>query len=347
MDTLVLHIGPHKTGSTYIQKRLLENRDAFAAMGVVYPDVGIDIQYGHHRIAELAKHRDAEGLRQILGSVETAQARCLILSSENFDQLGVDEIAEFKGILPEAGEVRVIYYVRNPTDMLLSIWQENVKHGATRSFFEFAEPHISRPLASALLNNTIVLDRYRKVFGAERIRVLNYDGNPGTDMFSGFAAACGHPAMAEHGQFKWVNKSMPPWEVEVIRALNILALLDGRLNGANVRTAWLALRKAGNPVVELLPELESIIMARTQSFNLEGSVIEKLLQKTLLGAYEIWSADAAAPSLGSTKSEIANVPVCSWQLDGRGGEIVKAVYAELVGSLPKLPAAEKAALPDD
>jgi hypothetical protein len=51
MAKLLLHIGPQKTGSTYIQKYCFENRHHLLSLGVNYPTAGRlehVSPYGHH-----------------------------------------------------------------------------------------------------------------------------------------------------------------------------------------------------------------------------------------------------------------------------------------------------------
>ena len=87
MTKLYLHIGPHKTGSTFIQKVFFENRERVLRLGVTYPNFGFCGQFGQHEAVEKSKvgaleqHQLDEYLAQFLsGEINFA-------SSENFDRL--------------------------------------------------------------------------------------------------------------------------------------------------------------------------------------------------------------------------------------------------------------------
>src|SRR4029453_16249123 len=79
---LILHVGPHKTGTSYIQQRLVADRDLLLERAkVVYPKTGQDILYGHHSLATM--FRDASprpdeirSLRQELSTGDTGLPSC-------------------------------------------------------------------------------------------------------------------------------------------------------------------------------------------------------------------------------------------------------------------------------
>ncbi|HMN86610.1 MAG TPA: hypothetical protein PKA74_11550, partial [Bauldia sp.] len=51
--TLLIHVGPHKTGTTAIQQSLVENAALLRAAGHSYPEVGF-LLFGHHGLAGFA-----------------------------------------------------------------------------------------------------------------------------------------------------------------------------------------------------------------------------------------------------------------------------------------------------
>jgi len=99
MPRYVVHIGPHKTGTTYIQSRLDAARDRLRAVGVTYPATwrAGDAVPSHLRLFERIRHRqfselqrelaelavDADGLVVVAGSlyvVGTARADAVAAS---------------------------------------------------------------------------------------------------------------------------------------------------------------------------------------------------------------------------------------------------------------------------
>ena len=142
MPKLLLHIGPHKTGSTYIQKFFFENNDELRGLGVNYPMQGLGGQFGQHELVEKVKTLDSEALPLYLREFIAPDAN--FVSSENFDRLHAGDIEKLgkalSALLTEPGDLRILFYQRNYADLLPSWWQEEVKHGAVISFYEFSCP---------------------------------------------------------------------------------------------------------------------------------------------------------------------------------------------------------------
>jgi hypothetical protein len=240
MPNFILHIGPHKTGSTYIQKYLYVNRERFLKLGFNYPSVAIGPQYGHHQVFDKIKSLPqgdlSEYMRQFLGGAVN------FVSSEKFDRLRPDDIKRLGASLADL-DVKIVYYRRNYVDLLPSWWQERVKHGSRLSFYEFVLPHILRPFTSNIINPCKVLDPYAEVFGRENIAVVDYDAaRKGGGILPPLFDMLG----IEPGPIKdeVINRSVNLELVEIIRALNMLAEFDGERRSHDVRAIFLRKRRS-------------------------------------------------------------------------------------------------------
>jgi hypothetical protein len=340
MKSLVLHIGPHKTGSTYIQRRLFDNAEKLESAGVAYPSTGINFLYGHHQIARLAGQGEPSKLRALLEPLAELGAPVLILSSENFDRLKRDGIAKLALALPVNRKVTVVYFRRDLTDLLVSKWQEAVKHGETQSFHEFVEPHISRPFSSQTLNHCLVLDRYRDQFGLTSIKVIDYDDAAAAgDMFDAFSRACECPKLAQVGEFGVFNQSMPIWEVELLRALNTTAQHEGLLRGTNVRASWLSYKRANKESSELKPllaEAAHLILTSTREFSIRDSHSIRTMERHFLDTYgaQIQPLSDKLGTGGSTKSHA--ICLTQWLGANRSPQIVSSLFDALRPELAML-----------
>ncbi|WP_396271296.1 hypothetical protein [Ideonella sp.] len=216
---LVLHIGPHKTGTTYLQSRLLRHADALRArQGLNYVQAGLGPQYGHHKLcAELRHTGPAEAWAA--AAQEWAQYPCHIVSCENFSRLPEAAVGTLAGLL--AGlDVELCYLLRSPEALLYAMWQEQVKHGSTLSLPEFLAPHLAEPECSKLLNPSVLLAPYLAAFEG-RLRLLSYDAirASGETLVSAlFASLALGPPPAVNNAVE--NKSMRLERVETLRALN-------------------------------------------------------------------------------------------------------------------------------
>ena len=173
-EEIVLHVGPHKTGSTALQQMFLLRRDALARLGIVCPETGWH-QFGHYDLVDtLARRRKAADLEALLE--ETVKARSVLLSSEGFVVMNVPALERLRDLFPGTG-VRVIYYLRNLCDIWPSHWQELVKHGQSLSFAQYVmQAALGWPETGwTALNQFDQLAKLRHVFGADNLTIISYD----------------------------------------------------------------------------------------------------------------------------------------------------------------------------
>lgn len=144
---IVLHIGPHKTGTTSIQDFLSRNRDALLARGIDFPLFGRTERgaQAHRHFSAYARDIPAEhpdGFAAALHAWRPEAAGC-ILSSEDFwfasTPGAIDRLA---AALP--GIARIVVFLRDPCDHLVSHYREGIKGGLSLSFPEFVDLHARR-----------------------------------------------------------------------------------------------------------------------------------------------------------------------------------------------------------
>jgi hypothetical protein len=226
---LILHVGPHKTGTSYIQQRLVADRDLLLERAkVVYPKTGQDILYGHHSLATM--FRDASpspdeirSLRRELSAGDTG-----LLSSERFSRLGRDQFARLRDHFPEF-EIRAVAYLRVRSEVLVSRWGESIKHGMDWSFPEYLGKILVAPYESPIINQRLLLDVLADVFGRDRLDVLIYRSGP--DLYAEFVRTIigAEAVMTEsHGANAVVNPSLPMHLTECLRLLHAMASRRGR-----------------------------------------------------------------------------------------------------------------------
>jgi hypothetical protein len=138
-DVVYLHVGAPKTGTTYLQDRLLANRHQLAEHGVGYPagtagdmfDAALDLidrRWGGHR--ELVRgewDHLAERVRRTPGTA--------LISHEILAAARPDQVKRARRDLD--AEVHVVYSARDIARQVPAEWQESVKHRYRRSFSRF------------------------------------------------------------------------------------------------------------------------------------------------------------------------------------------------------------------
>jgi len=227
MPRYLVHIGPHKTGTTYIQSRLDAARDRLRSAGVVYRSTwrASDVVPSHLRMFERIRHRQLDELRRELAEQAVDDDALVILSSEDLQYLDAQEVRILADLLGTPN-VTIAYYCRRWSELLPSCWQERVKHGDDQPLPEFLLLLTAHAQRSALANYGIVLDRYLGVFGPANVRVVSYSNIADSrfDLADHFVATFlpplpnGLPPAPEARP----NASLAPTEIEIIRVLNAL-----------------------------------------------------------------------------------------------------------------------------
>ena len=236
MKKLFIHIGPHKTGSTYIQKNLFEQSDALKLQGVLYSDSLIGPQWGHHKLVEKIKQRDTDTIAEFF---ETDEDRVFI-SSENFEDLTKEDIS-FLSKFTEKFTVEVIFFKRAYSKLLVSAWQESVKQGESKTWSEFFLNHALKPFQSKILNASSVIDNWSII--ANHIHVFDYDAmlSEGLDIAQTMCSKLLDVELTVKAAA--VNRSMNLADIEIIRLLNHrFKERTGQHPRTRVRDAYLKLK---------------------------------------------------------------------------------------------------------
>ena len=185
---LVVHVGPHKTGTTALQLMLARNRNALGNAGICYPS-SMTQHAGHHELSWSLKgwnlrllgtydgpESTTEILTTFMSEAKKAGASTLVLSSEDLSLLTIDEWDEFFSMTYDISaalnvvidEVCVTWSRRSVPSSAQSIYSTLVLLGMT---YDFAS--VDRHLREHFRN---VLKRFARLrapkeFRLRRIRV--------------------------------------------------------------------------------------------------------------------------------------------------------------------------------
>jgi len=322
MTKLYLHIGPHKTGSTFIQKVFFENRERVLRLGVNYPNFGFSGQFGQHEAPEKVRTLEQHQLDEYL--VQFLSGEINFVSSENFDRLNSGEIQKLKQSLASV-DVRIVYYYRNHIDMLPSWWQEAVKHGSRASFHEFVLPHILRPFASNIVNPCVVLDLYADVFGKDNISIIDYNAALQRDTI--LAPLLELLGIELSGIINAsVNASLKPEIVEIIRALNAIAEPNGQLKFHNIRTLFLR-KKNAEEIRGEVERLAAAIRSQMKPLRLSGGFFEHSVIAAFRKKYEACFFNELRDQLPDRE---IFVPSDTWMLTGRAVAACERIYQHIL-----------------
>lgn len=152
----VIHIGPRKTATTYLQSNFYRNRKQLLAKGWLYPVVSLRAQNAHHQVVS-SKEEVLAGEGALFKRLKRASDEALkknanlLISSEGFRKWTAKDFVKLGKVMGQT-DVMIAYTVRDPFTMLMSVWGETVKNGRTRSFPEYAAKQLKDPQKSEPLN---------------------------------------------------------------------------------------------------------------------------------------------------------------------------------------------------
>jgi hypothetical protein len=175
---LVLHVGPHKTATTWLQHNFYNNIKALQQAGWFYPQTGVRVRVAHHDISDrpdqVLDDRSAK-VRELKRIVAKAAEKNLdiLLSSEGFRNWRPEHLSKLQAIVAPH-EMHIVYCVRDPASLLYSFWAQQVRTGTQLSFPEFSEKQLAKPERSRILNPLIEIETLHAQPGA-KLTILLYD----------------------------------------------------------------------------------------------------------------------------------------------------------------------------
>ncbi|WP_299658212.1 hypothetical protein [uncultured Tateyamaria sp.] len=224
--TLVLHIGTHKTGTTYIQNVLARNADRLLKAGILYPKSG-RIHNAHFKLCWQLRHADFKGAaldaipewRGMMDEFRTSKAEIAIVSAEEFAfSIPPKRLADLKAHF----DVRVVCFVRSPDTFVQSFYNQFVKDFSTRE---------TRTLTQYLaeenpffLANRPMLEKWIDVFGRPAVTVHSFEEATRTgELFGAFFKALElqvPPGLQSPSVDILQKVSLPPDALEYLRLSN-------------------------------------------------------------------------------------------------------------------------------
>ena len=264
MNEIILHIGPHKTGSTYIQKALHENHELILKQGFFYPDNLIGPQWGHHRLVEAIKFRN----KNDINSFRKSLSRKNIISSENFEDLNIEDIKFFCEMF-SSYEITLIFFKRDFKGALYSSWQESIKHGNTNNFKEYGFDALLRPYSSTVLRSIKIIENWQSILKPRKTVILPYDQikTENKDILIELTNTLKIDTKGFKGLGSKINHSMSYLDVEILRVFNSIFKIKGYKVNHNVRDLYLS--KISKD--ERTATLRKIVKENTQEISMEPS----------------------------------------------------------------------------
>jgi hypothetical protein len=242
---VVLHVGMHKTGTTYVQILCNLNRDALARQGVCYPG-------GSGGVSPVLAVSDLQGRRPrghdnsrldgawdaMAAEIESSELATAFVSNEG---LGFSSLKQVRrAVASFSGEVHVVVTARDLARVLVSQWQEDVKNDHSWTWRTYVDAAKDPEQASQLpavgfwrrADPVRVCDTWAAVVGAERVHLVTVPppGAPRETLVERVGKVVGFDPGQLPDEPEWDNEQVGAAGTEILRRVNVA--LDGRLNQA-------------------------------------------------------------------------------------------------------------------
>lgn len=222
---VLVHIGPHKTGTTTIQHFLTQNRAALLDHGILYPEAGRrergHLRYFHHPLIKaLMDHDEPETARHVAEMQEEIarhRPRTVILSSEVLARtsLAPETFASLRGLFPAARR-EWLMYLRRQDDLLISYYAERIQRGrlgwpAMPSLYDVPE----------ILDHLVRIEALQGAVGEDRVIVKSFE-TARRDLTGSVLDELG---VTDRDGFRYVRvarESLPLWTTRALRFVNLL-----------------------------------------------------------------------------------------------------------------------------
>ena len=236
--TRLIHIGPPKTGTTYLQDAFRGNREAVSAQGVHYAG---------------QSHRRVEGVQAVMGmagpmsgkvppiarwqalvdEINGAGDQRVLLSNERFS---VATPTAIRSIVEELGPDRVhIAVTLRPLGRILSShWQQKVQSGLPIPFDEFLEQVLGDPDSDRSKSlfwvgqrHDQLIARWAEVVGPRNVTVIALDERDHDMVLRVFEQLLGLESGTLVADGDRTNRSMTLAEIEIVSAFNEQFFAEG------------------------------------------------------------------------------------------------------------------------
>lgn len=234
LERVVLHVGLYKTGTTYLQNLLRENRRPLRRAGLYLPPRRREVTFAALDLVD----RQFRGVRdarvpgawdRLVAAAHESGLPGAIVSEERLSVASPRQVRRAVGSFGPA-RVHVVVTVRDLSRVLVSHWQEEVKNGATWTLREYADA-LRDPSAAGVNparafwmheDVTAVLRSWSTAVPVERIHVVTVPpaGAPAGLLAERFGSVAGFKPGDVPREAVWSNENVGAVGTELLRRLN-------------------------------------------------------------------------------------------------------------------------------
>ncbi len=319
---LFLHIGSHKTATTFLQNSFANNGAALTGLGVLYPQSGL-IYQAHFKLSGELRDRALAGRpldrlpewAALLAEIDASHLPIVLISSEDFCWADPQRLS----ILSERFDVQIVFYLRSPDSHMESYYNQLVKDFVTRET-RTIETYVAEE-ALFFLDTSKLLRPWAQVFGDAAIRLRFFDkANLPGGILPDFLSLLG-------------VKVFPPFRAPNASILHKVSLPPDALEYLRFANPWLV-RQAGHH--DFVLRLVQIAQAQVEALqDTRGGLLSLRARQMLRARFRHSQAMAAKTYLGIERCPfpIADAPPPPADFDQRKAEADARVMGKVAALL--------------
>ncbi len=236
--TRLVHIGPHKTGTTSLQAALWNGRPAMLEQGVRHvgrtrnPASAVRAVTGQASSTSVDTPPSIRHWHDLVREARGAREPRVVVSSEFFAWATPDVIRRIVHDLdPE--RIRIAVTLRPLARILPSHWQQDVQAGTLMAYEPWLErlfePPAGQPAPAfwTLHRHDRLIARWAEVVGPDRLTAVVVDDRDHALVLRTFERLLGLSPGTLVAEPDLANRSLTRAEVEAVRAFNLAARADG------------------------------------------------------------------------------------------------------------------------
>jgi hypothetical protein len=225
MPKYIIHVGPSKTGSKYLQSSLFLCRESLLADAINYADNWWNqpSHITHDPLWRILREGRYAEVKDTFRQLNSSEYRIIVLSCEAFAALTPEQFEVLRDAIGD-NPVELVYYCRRWTERIPSDWKQSVQMGMFGTFPEFYVDYIRNAFYSGSVNYSLIWSVIVSIFGRKSLKLVSYSNlrDQKIDLFRHFAANflqwSGEVTVNRNLIMDQASPNI--FDVEILRALN-------------------------------------------------------------------------------------------------------------------------------
>jgi hypothetical protein len=224
----LVHVGPHKTGTTAVQNALWNARSSLLEQGVRHVGRSRNPANAVRAVADqpspysVDKPPSMRNWHDLVREIQRARESRVVVSSEFFAWADEDQIRRIVDDL-ERERLHVVVTLRPLLRVMPSMWQQNIQQGTATTFEDWLRQVLADPKRSfwKLERHDHLVERWASVVGVERVTGVVVDDRDHGAVMRAFEGLLGLAPGTLVAERDLMNRSLTLAEAEAVRAFNI------------------------------------------------------------------------------------------------------------------------------